>query len=488
VGLGGGVVDWGGWPGLRPHGATAVNGRKRRVHFVGIGGIGMSGIAEVLLTLGYTVSGSDLVDSETTRRLGRLGAQIYLGAHDATHVTPGIDVLVISSAVTFANSEVARGRELKIPIIPRAEMLAELMRMKYGVAVAGSHGKTTTTSLIGAVLHEAGRDPTMVVGGKLRALGTNVRLGQAEFLVAEADESDGTFLLLSPIIAVVTNIDREHLDFYRDMERVREAYLQFIHRVPFYGLAILCIDNVNVRGLLPQIRKRFVTYGTSPDADWQARELGVEGLETTFEVWRDGRRVGPVRLHMPGRHHALNALAALAAAAELEIPFRSASRALEQFGGIHRRFEVKGEESGVLVVDDYGHHPEEIRATLRAAREGFTRRLVVAFQPHRYTRTRDLFGDFLEAFDDADVVLLTDIYAAGESRLDSVSSEALFHALRRRGHLDVRYVASRDRVAQALLDVAAPGDLVLTLGAGDIYRSADELLELLRAGATVPIH
>ena len=328
----------------------------------------------------------------------------------------------------------------------------------------------------------------MVVGGKLRALGTNVRLGQAEFLVAEADESDGTFLLRSPIIAVVTNIDREHLDFYRDMERVREAYLQFIHRVPFYGLAILCIDNVNVRALLPQIRKRFVTYGTSPEADWQARELGVEGLETTFEVWRDGRQVGPVRLHMPGRHHALNALAALAAAAELEIPFRSASRALEQFGGIHRRFEVKGEESGVLVVDDYGHHPEEIRATLHAAREGFTRRLVVAFQPHRYTRTRDLFGDFLEAFDDADVVLLTDIYAAGEARLDSVSSEALFHALRRRGHLDVRYVASRDRVAQALLDVAAPGDLVLTLGAGDIYRSADELLELLRAGVTVPIH
>jgi len=390
--------------------------------------------------------------------------------------------------VTFANPEVARGRELKIPIIPRAEMLAELMRMKYGVAVAGSHGKTTTTSLIGAVLHEAGRDPTMVVGGKLRALGTNVRLGQAEFLVAEADESDGTFLLLSPIIAVVTNIDREHLDFYHDMERVREAYLQFIHRVPFYGLAILCIDNVNVRALLPQIRKRFVTYGTSPEADWQARELGVEGLETTFEVWRDGRQVGPVRLHMPGRHNALNALAALAAAAELEIPFRSASRALEQFGGIHRRFEVKGEESGVLVVDDYGHHPEEIRATLHAAREGFTRRLVVAFQPHRYTRTRDLFGDFLEAFDDADVVLLTDIYAAGEARLDSVSSEALFHALRRRGHLDVRYVASRDRVAQALLDVAAPGDLVLTLGAGDIYRSADELLELLRAGVTVPIH
>src|SRR5438093_4218205 len=488
VGLQGGVGDWGGWLGLSRVGSTAVNGRKRRVHFVGIGGIGMSGIAEVLLTLGYVVSGSDVVESETTRRLERLGARVHLGAHDAANLSEDVDVLVISSAVTYANPEVSRARELKIPVIPRAEMLAELMRMKYGVAVAGSHGKTTTTSLTAAVLREAGRDPTMVVGGKVRALGTNARLGQGEFLVAEADESDGTFLLLSPIIAVVTNIDREHLDYYGEMERLRDAYLQFIHRVPFYGLAILCIDNVNVRALLPQIRKRFVTYGTSPEADWQARELGVEGLETTFEVWRDGRQVGPVRLHMPGRHNALNALAALAAAAELEIPFRSASRALEQFGGIHRRFEVKGEESGVLVVDDYGHHPEEIRATLHAAREGFTRRLVVAFQPHRYTRTRDLFNEFLEAFDDADTLVLTDIYPAGEERIEGVSAEAVYQALRRRGHLDVRYVDSRDRVAQALLDVAAPGDLVLTLGAGDIYRSADELLELLRAGVTVPIH
>src|SRR5206468_5530096 len=304
----------------------------------------MSGIAEVLLTLGYAVSGSDLVDGETTRRLARLGAQIHIGPHAAEHVGEDIDVLVISSAVTFANPEVTRARELKIPVIPRAEMLAELMRMKYGVAVAGTHGKTTTTSLVAAVLREAGRDPTMVVGGKLRALGTNVRLGQAEFLVAEADESDGTFLLLSPIIAVVTNIDREHLDYYRDMERVREAYLQFIHRVPFYGLAVLCVDNVNVRALLPQVRKRFVTYGTSPDADWQVRELRVAGLETHFDVWRSGHRLGDVQLRMPGRHHALNALAALAVAEDLEIPFRIAAHALHEFGGIHRRFEEKGGE------------------------------------------------------------------------------------------------------------------------------------------------
>ena len=291
VGLQGGVADWGGWLGLSRLRSAAVNGRKRRVHFVGIGGIGMSGIAEVLLTLGYVVSGSDLVESETTRRLERLGARVHLGAHDAALVSEDIDVLVISSAVTYANPEVSRARELKIPVIPRAEMLAELMRMKYGVAVAGSHGKTTTTSLVAAVLREAGRDPTMVVGGKLRALGTNARLGQGEFLVAEADESDGTFLLLSPIIAVVTNIDREHLDYYGEMERLRDAYLQFIQRVPFYGLAVLCIDNVNVRALLPQVRKRFVTYGTAPDADWQARDLQVTGLETVFEVWR-GERLG----------------------------------------------------------------------------------------------------------------------------------------------------------------------------------------------------
>jgi UDP-N-acetylmuramate--alanine ligase len=401
-------------------------------------------------------------------------------------VTADIDVLVISSAVTFANPEVLRAREMKIPVIPRAEMLAELMRMKYGIAVGGSHGKTTTTSLVAAVLREAGRDPTMVVGGKLRTLGTNARLGQGEFLVAEADESDGTFLLLSPIVAVVTNIDREHLDYYGDMERLREAYLQFVHRVPFYGVAVLCLDNVNVRALLPKIHKRFVTYGTSPDADWQARDLRVTGLETTFEVWRAGRHLGPIRLRMPGRHHALNALAALAVAEELEIPFAVAAHALEEFGGIHRRFEVKGEERDILVVDDYGHHPEEIRATLRAAREGFPRRLVVAFQPHRYSRTRDLFNEFLEAFDDADVVLMTDIYSAGEERLEGVTADALYQALKRRGHLDVRYVPARERVAETLLEVVRPGDLVLTLGAGDITRTGDELLALMRAGAPVP--
>jgi UDP-N-acetylmuramate--alanine ligase len=286
-------------------------------------------------------------------------------------------------------------------------------------------------------------------------------------------------------VAVVTNIDREHLDYYGDMEKVRDAYLQFIHRVPFYGLAVLCIDNVNVRGLVPHVRKRFVTYGTSPDADWQARGLTVTGLDTSFEVWRGQQCLGPVKLKMPGRHHALNALAALAVADDLEIPFRIATHALEEFGGIHRRFEVKGEEGDVLVVDDYGHHPEEIRATLRAAREGFTRRLVVAFQPHRFSRTRDLFNEFLEAFDQADVLLLTDVYAAGEAPLEGATAEALYQALRRRGHLDVRHIPARERVAEELLNVVRPGDIVVTLGAGDIYRSGDELLGLLRAGAPV---
>ena len=463
-----------------------MNGPKRRVHFVGIGGIGMSGIAEVLLTLGYSVSGSDVVESDITRRLESLGARIFSGAHDAAHVDDGVDVLVISSAVTFSNPEVVRARELKVPVIPRAEMLAELMRMKHGIAIAGTHGKTTTTSLVGTVLREAGRDPTVVVGGKLRALGSNARLGLGEYLVAEADESDGSFLFLSPIVAVVTNIDPEHLDHFGDMEHVRAAYLQFIHRVPFYGLAVLCIDNVNVRALLPQVNKRFVTYGTAPDADWQARELRVEGLQTVFEVWRLGERLGTVRLQMPGRHHALNALAAITVADDLGIPWRLAAHALEEFGGIHRRFEVRGEEQGILVVDDYGHHPEEIRATLRAAREGFGRRLVVAFQPHRFSRTRDLFDDFLGAFDDADLLLLTEIYPAGERPIDGVAGDALFQALERRGHLDVRFVRSRERVADTLLEVVRSGDLVLCLGAGDIYRSADELLALLRAGAAIP--
>ena len=455
-----------------------LTSHKRHIHFVGIGGIGMSGIAEVLLTLGFPVSGSDLAASETTERLGRLGATITLG-HHADRVGPNVDVVVISSAVKFSNPEVVRARELKIPVIPRAEMLAELMRMKYGLAVAGTHGKTTTTSLLGHVLADAELDPTLVIGGKVKGLDSNARLGQGKFLVAEADESDGSFLLLTPTLAIVTNIDPEHLDHYGSIERVHEAYLQFINRVPFYGLAVLCLDHVAVRALLPRVRKRFVTYGLAGDADLQAVHTRVSAHGTRFDVLERGRWIGEIQLCMPGRHNAQNALAVVAAASEVGVPFETTARALASFEGIHRRFELKGEVGGVSVIDDYGHHPEEVKATLRAAREGYGRRLVAVFQPHRYTRTRDLFGDFLGAFDDADLLVLTEIYAAGEDRIEGVSGEMLYDALRRRGHADVRFVAKREQVAAALLPLLRGGDMVVTLGAGDVHRIGDDLLKAL---------
>jgi len=458
---------------------------NRRIHFVGIGGIGMSGIAEVLLNLGYHVGGSDLAESETTRRLAALGAHVAYG-HRAEQVTPETDVVVISSAVKFANPEVIRARELMIPVIPRAEMLAELMRLKYGIAVAGTHGKTTTTSLIAAVLAQAHLDPTMVIGGKLNVLGSNARLGQSRFLVAEADESDGTFVLLSPTLVVVTNIDPEHLDFYGDLEKAKAAYLAFINRIPFYGRAVLCLDSVNVRALLPHVHKRFVTYGLSPEAEFTARDLQVSGLTTHCEVWHGQEHLGALRLNLPGRHYALNALAVVAVARELGIPFTQIKKALGAFAGIQRRFEVKGEEAGVMVVDDYAHHPEELRATLRAAREGVARkgdrRLIALFQPHRYTRTRDLFDDFLSAFDDVDVLMLTEVYAAGEESIDGVTGEALYRALRKRGHADVRFVPQKEELAAAVLGIVQAGDIVLTLGAGDIYRTGVELLSRLRTG------
>ena len=450
----------------------------RRIHFVGIGGVGMSGIAEVLLTLGHRVSGSDIKQTDVTRRLVQLGAAVTLG-HAEDNVREDTDVVVISSAVKYSNPEVVRARALKIPVIPRAEMLAELMRLKYGVAVAGTHGKTTTTSLIAAILARAGLDPTVVIGGKVHAMGTNARLGQGELLVAEADESDGTFLMLSPSIAVVTNIDPELLDYYGDMDRVRSAYLEFINRVPFYGVGVLCLDNVNVRSLLPQVRKRVLTYGTTADADYVARDLCVIGMETIFEAVRDGTVLGTLRLRLPGRHHALNALAAVAVASELGVGFGVAADALREFGGIHRRFELCGEIGGVMVISDYGHHPEEIRATLTAAREGFGRRLVVLFQPHRYTRTRDLFNDFLDAFDAADHLFVTDVYAAGEEPVEGLSGEVLAWALKRRGHLEVTYVPRHEELIEAVKPTLHVGDIVLVLGAGSIHTIAEDLVRAL---------
>ncbi len=446
------------------------------IHFVGIGGIGMSGIAEVLLTIGHRVSGSDIHETEVTRRLVEHGALVTYG-HSANAVGPTTDVVVISSAVKYSNPEIGRARELGIPVIPRAEMLAELMRLKEGVAVAGTHGKTTTTSLIAAILFRAGLDPTAVIGGKVHALGGASRLGKGDLLVAEADESDGSFLLLNPAIAVVTNIDPEHLDFYGDMDRVRGAYADFVNRVPFFGLGVLCLDSVNVRALLPQIRKRVVTYGTTADANYEARDLCVVGMDTLFEAYRGGESLGSVRLRIPGRHQALNALAAIAVSLELGIPFDQVRAALGEFGGIHRRFELCGESGGVMVFSDYGHHPEEVRATLAAAREGFGRRIVAVFQPHRYTRTRDLFNEFLECFDDADHVFLTDIYAAGEEPLDGLSGEVLYWALKRRGHMDVSYVPRVEDLVAEVKPQLRPGDVVMVMGAGNIHRVAEDLVQ-----------
>src|SRR5919109_692035 len=453
--------------------------KAERIHFVGIGGIGMSGIAEVLLNLGYMVSGSDLYESDATRRLRSLGAQVFVG-HEEGNLSAHPSVVVISTAVKYSNPDLLEARRRQIPVLPRAEMLAELMRMKYGVAVAGSHGKTTTTSLIAAVLSAAGLDPTMVIGGCVHMLGTNAKMGQGEFLVAEADESDSSFLLLSPTIAVVTNIDREHMDFHQTMERLNESFLTFINKIPFYGLAVLCLDNAQVRALLPKVRKRFATYGLSSDADFSAQDLQLKPAGVEFAVLHHGQPLGHLRLHLPGRHSATNALAAVTIGYELEIPFSLIAEALDGFTGIHRRFEIKGEPQGILVIDDYGHHPAEIEATIEAIRDSWKRSLTVIFQPHRFSRTRDLFEEFLTAFEGVDRLVLTDIYAAGEDPIPGVTSEALYRALKRKGHMEVELIADKNQIVEQVAKKLNPGDVVLTLGAGDIYKVGEALVEALK--------
>jgi UDP-N-acetylmuramate--alanine ligase len=453
--------------------------RERRLHFVGVGGAGMSGIAELCQRLGFAVSGCDLTQTPVTTRLARLGLAIDYG-HHPNHLGGELDAVVISSAVKFSNPEVAAARARKIPVIPRAEMLGELLRMaRVGIAVAGTHGKTTTTSLIGLILEEAGLDPTVAVGGKLRANNANVRLGGDEFMVAEADESDASFLLLAPAVAVVTNIDPEHLDHYGTMERVREAYLNFINRVPFYGVAIVGLDSVNVRGLLEGVRKPVVTYGVAADADLRARGIVIDGLSTHFTVVRKGVALGAVMVPSPGHHVALNALAAIAVAIECGIDFATAARALGKFGGIARRFEIKGEAAGRIVLDDYAHHPAEVRATLAAARAAFKRRIVVIFQPHRYSRLCDLFDEFVTAFDDADVLYVAEVYGAGEEPIAEVSGRRLAEAIRARGHLDVRYIGDEPDGALKVAGESAPSDLIVSLGAGDIYKLGEQVLSIL---------
>ena len=464
-------------------------GRVRHVHFVGIGGIGMSGLAEVLRTLEFDVSGSDLKPSDVTRRLETLGVRVFYG-HAAENVT-GADVVVYSSAIPRQNPEVARARALEIPIIPRAEMLAELMRTRYAVTIAGSHGKTTTTSLVATVLRAAGLDPTVVVGGKVNALGSNARLGAGDLFVAEADESDGSFLKLTPTIAVVTNIDAEHLDHYGTHDAVKDAFVQHVNRVPFYGLCVLCLDNPSVQEILPRIERRHVTYGVSRQADYRAANARFEGIATRFDVWRHKEALGTFTVQMPGAHNVLNALAALAVAEELEVPLDVAREALASFHGVQRRFTIlgkpeharRGKRGDVMIVDDYGHHPAEIEATLDAAQRGFERRVVVAFQPHRYTRTKLLFEEFTRAFNKADVLVVTDVYPAGEKPIEGASGEALADAIRAHGHRDVTFVRDKKNVAKALYDVLEPGDIVIALGAGDINASGRELLAMLSPDA-----
>jgi UDP-N-acetylmuramate--alanine ligase len=460
--------------------AESVDPGFGRIHLVGIGGIGMSGIAEVLLTLGYRVTGSDLHESESTKRLAELGAVVMVG-HDETHVDDGVEVVVVSSAIDDANPEVRTARRLRIPVIPRAEMLAELMRVKCGVAVAGAHGKTTTTSLVSCVLGEAGFDPTVVIGGRLRSLGgTNARMGRSRYMVAEADESDGSFLLLRPVVAVVTNIDREHMNYYVSMERLVDAYVDFIDGVPFYGRAVLCTDCERIAALLPRLKKRFWTYGTTADCDFRAVEIQFEGTATAFEVLHRGVALGRVRMAMPGRHTVLNALASIAVGATFGIPFESTAKALASFDGIMRRFEIKGERGGVLVVDDYGHHPTEIMATLAAARGAYDgRRIVALFQPHRYSRTSDLFHEFTGAFDAADVVVVTDVYAAGEQPIEGVDGDALAKGLKRRHRGEIVYAKRAAGLAGVVAAMSRPGDVVLTLGAGDVTKLGPEILAKL---------
>jgi UDP-N-acetylmuramate--alanine ligase len=449
--------------------------KYQQIHFVGIGGVGMSGIAEVLLNLGYRVTGSDARRGETVERLERLGAKVFTG-HQPFHVE-GAHVVVYSSAVAPDNVEVQVARQRGIPVIARAEMLAELMRLKYGIAIAGTHGKTTTTSIVAAVLGAAGLDPTVVVGGRVHGLGTNARLGQGEFLVAEADESDGSFLKLSPTIAVVTTVDAEHLDHYPDLDAIRRAFLEFVNKVPFYGAAVVCLDEPNIQQMIPEIEKRVITYGLESGATLTARRLQFSGMNSQFEVLHRGRVLGAASLQIPGRHNVLNSLAAIAVGLDLEVPFERIRSALAGFAGVQRRFQIRGEAQGVLVVDDYGHHPAEIRATLAAAKAGFDRRVITLFQPHRYSRTHHLRKEFLTAFYQSDLLIVMDIYPAGEAPIPGVHARELAEGIAAHGHREVIYMdGDRDGIVQYLSETTRPGDLVLTLGAGDVGHVGEEFL------------
>ena len=460
-------------------------GRTRRIHFVGVGGIGMSGIAELLANLGYDVTGSDAKRSDVTARLETLGVRIWTG-HDAAHVGAA-DVVVTSSAIRQDNPEVAEARRRHVPVIPRAEMLAELMRLRYGIAVAGAHGKTTTTSMVALILERAGLDPTAVIGGKLSAFGSNARLGQGEFMVVEADESDRSFLKLSPAIALITNLDREHMESYGSWENLQQAFVDFANKVPFYGAVVACVDDPAIRQLMPKLTRRVITYGLNgSSANILGLNMRLEAFGSACDVAQqqpDGtsKNLGGLHLRVPGRHNLLNALGAVAVGIEAGVPFSRIAAALDEFRGADRRFQMLGEERGVMVVDDYGHHPTEIVAVIAAARAGIDRRVVVVFQPHRYSRTSQLLPEFGIALSGADEVVLTDIYAAGESPIEGVTVEAVADAVRAAGHCPVRVVKNLESLPAAVAEQARSGDLVITLGAGSIGTVGDRILDALRS-------
>jgi UDP-N-acetylmuramate--alanine ligase len=452
----------------------------RKIHFVGIGGIGMSGIAEVLINQGFIVTGSDRNLSEITDNLERIGAVVHRG-HNPENVGDA-NVLVYSSAVTEENPEVQEAKKRKIPVIRRAEMLGELMRMKYGVAVAGTHGKTTTSSLVGHVLDEGGFDPTLIIGGRIRSLNTNARLGTSNYLVAEADEYDRSFLTLTPTVAAITNIETDHLDCYADLDDIKRTFAEFANKVPFYGSVVACLNSENVLDILPLINKPIVTYGFSTQADYQAADLSFKGNETTFSVFHGGEKITDILIHIPGEHNVLNALAAFTIGRELDIPVGKIRAGLEKFTGVIRRFEIKYQDTEIIVVDDYAHHPTEVRATLKAAASAWHKRVVALFQPHLYSRTRDFYKEFGKSFVDADVLVVTDIYPAREEPIDGVSGEMIAEAARAVGHKEVYYVPEIADVPAFLEEITKAGDVVVGLGAGDVWRAVNAFIEMRKEG------
>ena len=448
------------------------------IHFVGIGGIGMSGIAELLLSLGYRISGSDLKLSHITQRLEKKGARIFQG-HGKGQITDA-NVIVTSSAIALENPEVVQAKQMGIPIIPRAEMLAELMRIKYSIAISGAHGKTSTTSMIAQILNHAGLDPTVIIGGLLQGLDTNALHGSGEFIVAEADESDGSFLKYAPAIAAVTNIDLEHLDFYKDIEDIKDNFVKFINSVPFYGLAILCLDNEHIQDILPRIHVRYTTFGMTAQSDLQARDISLQEGKSQFSVFHHDVCLGEINLNIAGQHNISNALTGIATALELKIPFPTIKEALEKIQGVKRRLEIKGEKKGIMVMDDYGHHPTEIMATLTAVRESYKdKRIIVVFQPHRYTRTQALLDEFTRSFYQSDILIILPIYAASETPISGVDSQSLCQGIMAHGHKDVSFAPDFTQALSMITHKAKNGDMVLTLGAGDIYTLGEKLVEIL---------